>query len=147
MKPVRTLVLVSGERDARFFLNDGLGKGLTEALTLAAAQFADVTAEPADAPTRGVAPGGAHFGVDSATSPGDRQRALFADRVIEALGQEWAGAAPDRLVIAAPPKMLGLLRARLSGAAKAALAADLDKDLVHLAARDLAPHLDGILVA
>ena len=146
MTPIRTLVLLAGAEDARFLTNEGPGKGLTEVLALAATQFPDAARDFADAPTRGHAPGGASFAVDPGTLPADAQRAAFADRVINALAQEWAAAGADRLVIAAPPRMLGLLRDRLRGAPQAALLADLDKDLVHLPLRDLGPHLDGILV-
>lgn len=146
MTPIRTLVLLAGAEDARFLINDGVGKGLTEVLALSSAQFADLAPGFADAPTRGYAPGGTGFAVDPGTAPDERRRAVFADRVIEALAQEWPVARADRLVLAAAPKMLGLLRVRLSGAPKAALAADLDRDLVHLPLCDLGAHLDGILV-
>ncbi len=146
MTPIRTLVVLAGAEDARFLVNDGVGKGLTEVLALSASQFPEVTRDFADQKTRGIAPDGVSFGVDPGTDPADHDRAGFADRVIEALEQEWPAARADRLVMAANPKMLGLLRARLKGAPKAALAADLDKDLVHLAVRDLGPHLDGVLL-
>lgn len=146
MTPIRTLVLLAGAEDARFLINEGVGKGLAEVLALSATQFPEGARAFADAPTRGHAPGGAGFAVDPGTLPADRHRAAFADRVIEALAQEWTALGADRLVLAAPPKMLGLLRDRLSGAPKAALAADLDRDLVHLPPRDIGPHLDGILL-
>lgn len=146
MTTIKTLVLLAGAEDARFLVHSGVGRGLTEVLALSATQFPETARDFADAPTRGVAPGGAHYAVDPGTPPADQHRARFADRVIEALGQEWAAAGADRLVIAAAPKMLGLLRARLQGAPKAALYADLDRDLVHLATAELGPHLDGILV-
>ena len=146
MTPIRTLVLLAGAQDARFLINDGVGRGLAEVLALSAAQFPEVARDFADAPTRGHAPGGASYAVDPATSAADQHRARFAERVIEALAQEWAAARADRLVLVAPPKMLGLLRARLSGAPKAALAADLDKDLVHLPVQDIGRHLDGLIL-
>jgi len=147
MTPIRTLVLLAGAEDARLFVNEGVGKGLTEIVALSATQFPETATEYADRPGRqSAAPGMGRHGLQPSTSVDDQQRDRFADRVIEALEQEWPQAGADRLVIAAPPKMLGRLRARLKGAPKAALMADIDKDLMHLAPKDLAPHLDGVLV-
>lgn len=147
MTPIRTLVLVAGAENARLFVNEGVGKGLTEIVALSATQFPETETDYSDRPGRQTAaPGMGRHGLQPSTPVEEQQRDRFADRVIEALEQEWPQARADRLVIAAPPKMLGLLRARLKGAPKAALIADLDKDLIHLAPRDLGPHLDGVLL-
>lgn len=129
------------------FLNAGVGKGLTEIVALSATQFPETATDYADRPGRQrAAPGMGRHGLQPSTSVDEQQRDRFADRVIEALEQEWPQARADRLVLVAPPRMLGLLRARLKGAIKAALAADIDKDLLHLAPADLGPHLDGVLL-
>lgn len=146
MKPVRTLVLVAGEEDARFLVNDGTGKGLTEVAVLNISQFADAQAEFADRPGRaGIGKGGkAMQSFDPRETLDEVHRERFATHVIEALDQEWKAASPDRLVVAAPPKMLGALRDRLKGPAAAALLADLPKDLVKIGTRDLPKHFDKI---
>ena len=147
MTPIRTLVLLAGAEGARLLVNEGVGKGLTEVLALSAAQFPGAETDYSDRPGRQTAaPGMGRHGLQPSTPIDEQQRAAFADRVIEALAQEWPQVRADRLVIAAPPKMLGLLRAGLKGAPKAALVADLDKDLMHLAPKDLGPHLDGVMV-
>jgi protein required for attachment to host cells len=48
-------------------------------------------------------------------------------------------------VVAAAPKMLGVLRKAMSGAPAAALAGDIAKDLMKIPAIDLPKHFDGLI--
>ncbi|OYX41963.1 MAG: hypothetical protein B7Z02_13855 [Rhodobacterales bacterium 32-67-9] len=147
MKPIRTLVVVAGEESARFFLNEGVGKGLRALCDLSARQFSDAKVDYSDRPGRQTGgPGGtARHGFDPHDSVDEQERARFARRVTEALDQEWAEARPDRLVVAAPAKMLGLLRGLIRGAPAAALHADLAKDLVNVPVHDLPGHFADVL--
>lgn len=146
MKAVRTLVLVAGDEDARFLINEGTGKGLHELAVVNIRQFADAQAEFADRPGRaGIGKGGkAMQSFDPHETVDEMHRLRFATHVIEALDKEWNAAKPDRLIVAAPPKMLGALRDKLRGPAAAALHADLPKDLVSVEVRDLARHFEKI---
>ena len=148
MKPLRTLVLVSGEETARFFINEGAGKGLTEVAGTSIKQYADAAVDFSDRPGRSGF-GAKGTGVQSfepRISTDEYQRDKFARHVIEALAEEWRAQKPDRLVIAAPPKMLGALRGRLDRDMAAALVADLPKDLVKVTARDLPEHFAKVVV-
>ena len=147
MKPIRTLVLVAGEESARFFMNEGAGKGLSALCDLSISQFADANVDYSDRPGRQTGgPGNmARHGFDPHDTVDEQERARFAKRVAEALDQEWAQAKPDRLVVAAPAKMLGLLRDLIKGAPAAALHADMAKDLVNVPVHDLPGHFAEVL--
>lgn len=139
MKPIRTLVLVADDQTARFLINEGIGKGLREIAGLSAAQFLDAKIEYDDRPGRQTGgPGGvARHGFDPHENADEMGRERFAGYVAEELGREWKRVKPDRLILAAAPKMLGTLRAKLTGAPAAALHGDLAKDLVKVPAQDL----------
>jgi protein required for attachment to host cells len=147
MKPIRTLVLVAGETSARFFLNEGVSKGVTQIADLSAFQFEGADTAYSDRPGRSTGgPGGAaRHGLERHESVDEQRRSRFSAHVIKALEQEWRRAGPDRLILAAPPKMLGVLRAGLSGAMAAALIADLPKDLLKVATRDLPEHFSDVM--
>lgn len=147
MKPIRTLVLVAGEESARFLMNEGVGKGVSEIAALAATQFADTNTRDVERPERaGGGPHGANrHGLEPRHDSDELRRARFSAHVIAALEQEWQQARPDRLIIAAPPKMLGALRADLPAVLAAALVADLAKDLIKIPAPDLVGHFSGII--
>lgn len=146
MKPKRTLVLISDDVSARILINEGVGKGLSELAVLSLQQFADAQIAYDDRPGRQTgSPARAHrHSFDPHETAEAQSRARFARHVAEAVAQEWADRFPDRLIIAAPPKMLGALRACISGAPAAALHADLAKDLMKVAVRDLPEHFADI---
>ena len=146
MKPVRTLVLVADDQTARFLINEGIGKGLKEVAGLSAAQFLDAQIEYDDRPGRQTGgPGGvARHGFDPGEKADAAGRSRFAGYVAEELAREWKRVKPDRLILAAAPKMLGELRSRLNGAPAAALHGDLAKDLVKVSAKDLPGHFADI---
>jgi len=147
MKPIRTLVLVAADENARFLLNEGVGKGLSEFAEISIRQFADAQIDYDDRKGRqtGGPEGVARHGYDPHESADELSRARFAAHVIATLADCWGRLRPDRLIIAALPKMLGALRSRLDGAPAAALTADLAKDLVKVPARDLPAHLSGVM--
>jgi protein required for attachment to host cells len=147
MKPVRTLVLIVDDRAARFLVNDGVGKGLREVASLDARDFPDAAGpapgeiyRSAHGPT-----GQVRHGIDPRSTIEEQARLAFVGHVVAALDSRWTAEVPDRLVLAAPAKVLGLLRRRLAGAPARAVHAELSKDLVGLPLRDLAPHFAQVL--
>ncbi|MCC6304369.1 MAG: host attachment protein [Rhodobacteraceae bacterium] len=146
MRAVRTLVLVAGEGAARLLVNEGVGRGLAELRSIAAGDFPDVDVGVADRPGRGSAGPGemALHGFDPHATEREQRRARFADHVVAWLAAAWEGAGYDRLIVAAPPRFLGELRASLPEALAAAVAADLSKDLVRVPSRELAGHFAGV---
>jgi protein required for attachment to host cells len=148
MKSVRTWILVADGARAAFWQNLGPGKGI-----------APVDEEPSleqpDPPTREVGsdrPGRVHdrFGPGRhAMAPRvDWHRfaeAEFARAVAKLLDDAAKADRFDRLVLVAPPKALGDLRASLGDAAKGRVSGDLNKDLTHLDAQELAAHLESVI--
>ena len=147
MKAVKTLIVLADDAAARFILNEGVGKGLREGASVSAREFAQDEVEDGDRPGRSAAgPGGmAKHGFDPHQSADEAARARFAARIAEALEREWHDQQPDRLILASAPKMLGVLRGVIGTGPRAALAAELPKDLVNIPLRDLEGHLSGVL--
>ena len=146
MKPITTLVLLVDDASARILINQGIGKGLRDHAELSLKQFADAQIDYGDRPGRqtGGPAGVARHGFDPHETADAQSRARFAGHLAEALEQEWAQLRPDRLIIAAAPKMLGALRGAITGAPAAALHADLAKDLIKVALGDLPAHFADI---
>lgn len=147
MKPVCTLVLLANQSAARFLVNEGVGKGLREVLSLSARQFPEIDNWYSDRSGRGgIRPdsGGQVQAYDRHESEDEMIRDRFSRRLIEALEQEWPGCGAGRLVIAAPAKILGHLRDSLPPELKTALLADMPKDLLKVATRDLPDHFRDV---
>jgi protein required for attachment to host cells len=86
--------------------------------------------------TVGVSHGGAsaqahHHGVDGERSTEAHELTMFAKAVADRIDAGRVAHEFDRLVIMAPPKVLGLLRQELSAPSQTLLAAAVSKDLVH----------------
>ena len=137
MKSVRTMVIIANDRVARLLENAGAGEGLAEIKVMeesSAVGFADF-------PGRSQATGGeARHGFERPTSEEEHARDLFAGEILETVGKLWSDGGYDRLVMAAAPKMLGVLRAKLAGPLEDALSGDLNKDLTHVSVHDLPGH-------
>jgi len=145
MKPVRTLVLLANDGTARFLMNEGVGKGLSGIDTLDADHAIRAEAhEYADEPGRSsAAPGMARHAYAPHADEESQKRAAFAAAVIDRLDERWRKGRYDRLVVAAPPKMLGELRGRLGDLA-AHLHGDLAKDLTKAPVAKLPGHFAEI---
>ncbi|MCL4188917.1 MAG: host attachment protein [Rhodobacteraceae bacterium] len=146
MRPVRTLVMLASEGAARLLVNEGVGRGLSETGALAAGDFPDVDVGHADRPGRGSAGPGemALHGLDPHATEREQRRERFAEHVVAWLAGAWEGGGYDRLIVAAPPRFLGELRAALPPALAGAVTADLPKDLVKLPLRELPAHFAGV---
>jgi protein required for attachment to host cells len=75
---------------------------------------------------------GHHHGVDGERSTKQHELTLFAKEVAQRIDSDRMSHAFDKLVLVAPPKMLGLLRQSLTKQTQAMLAAEISKDLLHL---------------
>jgi protein required for attachment to host cells len=74
---------------------------------------------------------GHHHGVDGERSTKQHELTLFAKEVAQRIDSERMKHEFDKLVLVAPPKMLGLLRQSLTHPTQAMLAAEIAKDLLH----------------
>lgn len=96
--------------------------------------------DPGDLGGRGrtqAMPGGPRSAMDRHTDPVDTERQRFAREVAEVLDEAFVHGQWDRLIVAAPPKFLGLLRAELPERAARGLVATIDHDFVKTPERDL----------
>lgn len=146
MKPVRTLILMASESRIRIAENAGVGKGVADLVMREAREFDDLPHEYADDPGRmNAAPGMARHDFDRTTPERDQKRHAFAGKAAEIAQETFEKGDYDRLIIAAPPKMLGALRDALPEAMRKVLAADLDKDLTKIPLIELPEHLGSVL--
>lgn len=90
-------------------------------------------------------PGGAHSAYESNTEPHEVERERFAKEIGDTLNLALTQNRWDRLVLAAPPKFLGLLRAELSDGAAKRVAASLHHDLVKTPQAELPDLIRGHL--
>lgn len=146
MKPTVTWVLVADGRRATIFANEGPGKGLAP---VPGANF-----EIELHPSREIVSDRPGHGQESATSaryaiePVDYHRlekAQFARELARQLDAAVEGGTCQRLVLVAPPRVLGDLRQALSAKSRSAVAGELDKDLTHKKAPEIAQHLTSVL--
>jgi protein required for attachment to host cells len=95
-----------------------------------------------DRPGRGHASvGSARSAMEYASDPVREAERDFCEEVLWLLGSHHRRGDFDRLVVAAEPRMLGLLRDRRSREIEAATVAEVPKDLLHLSPSDLRDRL------
>lgn len=147
MKPIRTIVLLASEGEARILENAGRGKGLAEICALRAEDFPELNVDISEAPGhQSAAPGMGGHALSPRESEREARRSGFVRLILEALDQVWQKDGHDRIIVAAPPRLLGELRQRMPKALAAAVTADVPKDLVKIAVRDLPTHFAEIAV-
>lgn len=147
MKPVSTLIVIADGENARFFRQAKPGDGLIADPSL------DMTEK--HRPSRAIgeaAPGrsyqssgAARSAMEPRSDPHDLAEVQFAHALSHHLDALMANGEADRLVIAAAPKTLGVLRKALSPATSNLVTATLGKDLVKTPAHDLPGHFSAIL--
>lgn len=150
MKRPVTLVLIADDEAARFIVTQkpqGRGRPLAEIASLSISQFPADDLDYADRRGRSAYGEGntAMQGFDPHTALSEQKRNKFASHILQALAGQWESTRPDKLVLVAPPKMLGVLRARLPAALKAALVADLAKEHINTPIDDLPDLLAGLI--
>jgi protein required for attachment to host cells len=88
---------------------------------------------------------GTQHGVNEQSELQKQPKLEFADRLAEIVNE---GALKDeyaRLMLVAPPTVMGRLRKALSSHASQKLVGSLDKDLTHVGLNDLPKHLEGVV--
>ena len=144
MKPIVTLIVLAAEKELRLLRHAGTGKGLDEVVHRHAGGYPDTDVEYTGGPGRSHA-AGAQFGHGDSHAEQDEERLRFAAHIVEEMSREWAGGTYDRILLAAGPRLLGVLRDRLPAALRPQVMAELDKDLVKVPIIDLPGHLDDVL--
>ena len=143
MKPIVTWVLVANTQKASVLENRGPGKGL------AALSDMDFQSDKAELPRDKAGVGHSIAGHGAAaveqSNPQEKIDALFAHEVVGHLSRALSKHKFDRLIVAAGPHMLGLLREEYDELLKAVLAGEIDKDLSNQTADAVASHVDKII--
>jgi protein required for attachment to host cells len=145
-KPVTWVLVADGAR-ARVFAANRPGKGLRDALPMA---FVGVNlpsrARAHDRPGRALDRSGAsRHGLDGHADPHGRAKTALARDVARHLEGAARRARFDRLIVVAPPRTLGEVRALLGPEAARRVVAEIAKDLTRLPKWQIVPHLHARL--
>lgn len=149
MKPIKTLVLLADDAQARLFENHGVGKGLMEIEDLAVSMLGEEAGSGyADRTGRNAAaPGMAQHGVsDLAEAEREQARTAFVKAVLTETEGRFTEGGFDRFVVAAAPGTLGALREAMPAKLKKALVLDLAKDFVKMKPAEVVERLADQIV-
>tara|TARA_R110000787_G_scaffold68163_6_gene152489 strand:+ start:67 stop:516 length:450 start_codon:yes stop_codon:yes gene_type:complete len=147
MKPTRTWIVVADGARFGIYENLGPGKGLRE--------LPEEAAEQADPPSREMGTDQPGRSFDSAgqgrhamaprTDPHEQTEKEFVVALGKRLNDGRTGRAYDRLVLIAPPKALGYLRAALDPQTARLVVGEIDKDLTASAAAQIEKHVSRFM--
>lgn len=147
MKPVLTWIVIADGTRARVFENTGPGKGLTPVDGLRfeeeALKTSEIMSDRQGRSFSSVGPG--RSAIEPHTDPADYRETEFARKTAAMLDEKYAARAFERLVIAAAPTTLGKLRKALSAATRAAITAELPKDLTNTPRQNLDKQFADVL--
>lgn len=139
---MKTWILIADAAHARVLEADGVGKPLSRVpdfvLTSPTPAGRELTSERR--PRTHDSTGDARHAIEPRTDPRREMKRAFALAVAEKLEAAITAGAFERLVIAAPPVMLGDLRAVLSKAVTNRIVAELPRDLVKVHDGDMRSH-------
>ncbi len=141
-----TWVVVADGQHATVYHNDGPNKGLQVVDGLGGHRDGPrshdlVTDKPGR--VQGFASGGA---ITARTDPHEHEEARFTLHLADEINHAALEKQFDQLILAAPPRTLGILRKSLSSHATERVIAELDKDLTKSSRDELAAHVDGHIV-
>jgi protein required for attachment to host cells len=149
MKAAKTWIVIADGARARIAVNIGPGKGLEPVFNYEfAASHAPTSDMVSDRPGRYAdgGPSGSH-GVEPRIDRHDHEKSLFVRDIATEVERGVDRGAFDRLVLVAPPAILGRLRMALKPRTRAMVTAEVGKDLTHLSLRELPERLaDAILI-
>lgn len=141
-----TRVLVAHESGARSFENRGPGKGLSQ---LAETLFEDGRRHPGEFETdrqgRTSSSGKGTNVYASEHDPRVHATEHFAKMLAQELGSALRAGGFQRLVLIAPPRFLGLLKAQLDPLVARVLLGTVSKDLPRASASELCKHIESLL--
>ncbi|MFY9643058.1 MAG: host attachment protein [Rhodomicrobium sp.] len=133
MKPIRTYILIADGARAHLLLSEGRGKPLAE--VTGSEQQQEIKPDHEMSAER---PGRVHESANVARHAIERddlhrrEKERFAQSLAEDLGRRLANNEYDRLVIAAAPETLGVIRSAMSEKVQAVILAEVAKDLTKL---------------
>ena len=147
MKAKTTWILIADGAQAKVFEHTGPGKGLRALEDL---QFEQEPLQAqeimADRPGRSFASAGsARSAMEYSSDPVAVRERRFVEKVAEELDKHLRKGEFERLIVAAAPTALGDIRPAFSKALKAAIVAELPKDLTNIPTPKLEAHFTELL--
>ncbi len=148
-KHKKTWVVIADGARARIFLNSGPGTGLTPALdhdlTGANLSSHEIGSDRPGVTFSSAGPG--RHALAPHTDPHEHEKHEFIKRVVKEIEAGFNAHAFEQLILVAPPKALGDLRAGFAPNTARLIKSELHKDLTHLSPHQLGEHLkDAIKV-
>lgn len=144
MQGKTTWILIADGQQATVYSNDGPGKGLKAEKDLHFARSGARSHDMmTDKPGRMKAGAGSKgsAGMTPRDDPHETAERHFIEGIVEKLGHAATGKKFDRLLIAAPPRMLGWIRKALDAATRDRVIGEIPKDLTKLPVHELPEHL------
>jgi protein required for attachment to host cells len=146
MKSIRTYILIADGARAHLLLSEGRGKALTEV------PGSDIRIDlKPDHELSAERPGRVHESANVSRHAIERddlhrrEKERFAQALAEGLDKRLANREYDRLVIAAAPETLGVIRSALSDKVKVVILAEVAKDLTKIPTPQIKLHLGADL--
>jgi protein required for attachment to host cells len=142
-----TWIVVAESARARIFTRSGIGGKLQEVADLSHPESRlHVRELTSDLPGRSFdSHGEGRHGMEQATDPKEQEAQAFAVEIARHVDRSHGEGSFDSLILVAPPKFLGRLRAELSKATRESLVGELDKNLVEADKKTLEHQLSGLL--
>lgn len=145
-KKKKTWVVVADGARSSVYVNNGQGTGLEVLSQSEPGSGRRPTRDLGTGkPGRGFATGGARHAFDDPVDWHQQEKMTFAREMAERINRAAEQKDFDRLVIAAPPKIMGELRGSLNRAAKEKLEAEVTKDLTNTPVPELPGFFKDIL--
>lgn len=149
---MKTWVVVGSRVGARIFEHKGPGKGLALVQSLSHPEGRKLNAD-IDSDRSGrtfnkadrSSSGGAGHSMGKEVVAHDQEAIVFARKLAATLHDGRVHQAFERIVLVAEPRFLGMLREALDPTTSKLVADVVNKDLDHVAAQNLAPHLASVL--
>ena len=149
IRRLKTWVVVADGARARVLINEGPGSGLKPALDhefVEAETHRHARDVKSDRPGRAFDTGsGQRHAMEPHHDPHAWEKRQFARTVARLIDDHAGRPSFDRLILVAPPRVLGDLRVELPRRAAARVVHELDKDLTHAPLSDIADHLRDVL--
>ncbi len=146
-KHKKTWIVVADGARARIFLNKGPGTGLVPALdhdlTGSTLTSHEIGSDRPGVTFSSAGPG--RHAMAPRTDPQQHAEHEFIKQVAKAIKGGLDQHAFEQIILVAPPKALGDLRADLDPRALKLVTSELHKDLTHLSPHQLGEHLQGVL--
>jgi protein required for attachment to host cells len=142
-----TWIIVAESARARIFTVSGIGGKFQEVADLSHPESRLHDRElSSDLPGRTFdSRGDGRHAMEPATDPQEREAQAFAREIARQIDRGQREGNFDSLMLVAPPKFLGRLRAELSKSARNALIGELDKNLVETDTKTIERHVSALL--